>query len=433
MGIACLVLACLAYADDARRVQTKYEHCHARARRGKVGAHRFGKFSSIESPDAEKFPKGSVLALRTLLHRIHLCNPAAAFKPSHACAYSSKHSPSPTGRRTHLRHAIEMMNPPFMDDEPAEGSPVDLVQQEEMNRFELVPANGWNHFVEPIGCNASNLLEWYGETPVPRTSHPCWLLPVKDDMAVTISQMQRELREAGWKLLTCDPGIVATLGNKSSLREHAEKIGMLHHMPVHYDSWEDAHYPCVLKAAKGDHGKNIWIIKTPEEVDWFTSAEHGAEWILQELIQGCIECSTSLLVVEGKIIDAICTEYEYSSSAYIWPNNVYEMGKKFPERIPAYHLNVMSAFLKGFSGICNFNYKFRMGQLVIFEVNPRVGGDLVFDVPKDRARALFEKLDTISAREQAAGSVEHQHALLRSTVVPISTHSKPNAYGNRLA
>ena len=29
----------------------------------------------------------------------------------------------------------------------------------------------------------------------------------------------------------------------------------------------------------------------------------------------------------------------------------------------------------------------------IFEVNPRIGGDLVFECPKKRARSLFEKLN----------------------------------------
>jgi len=52
----------------------------------------------------------------------------------------------------------------------------------------------------------------------------------------------------------------------------------------------------------------------------------------------------------------------------------------------------VSAFILGFTGICNFNYKLRPnGQMCIFQVNPRV----VFDEPKPRVRAMFEKLDAM--------------------------------------
>lgn len=280
--------------------------------------------------------------------------------------------------------------------EAVPGSPDDLEQTVKRNRFELVPGNGWHHFVEPIGCNASNLMMWDGESPVPRAPHPCWLLPVKDDLSVTMARMQEELREAGWKLLTCDPELIATLCNKSSLTEYAERLGLEKHVPRRWNSAEEAQYPCVLKPAKGEHGKNTWIIKTPEEVNWYTN-ESRKDWLLQEHIWGCMEYSTSLLVKDGEILDAICMEYEYSEYEYIWPN-VRENGKRVRHHIPSDERRVMSALLKGFSGICNFNFKLDVkkdSRMVILECNTRVGGDLVFDAPKDRARKLFEKLDRL--------------------------------------
>ena len=46
------------------------------------------------------------------------------------------------------------------------------------------------------------------------------------------------------------------------------------------------------------------------------------------------------------------------------------------------------------SKVCNFNYKVRPdGEVALFEVNTRVGGDLAVDVPRWRARVFFEKLD----------------------------------------
>jgi hypothetical protein len=61
------------------------------------------------------------------------------------------------------------------------------------------------------------------------------------------------------------------------------------------------------------------------------------------------------------------------------------------------HLAVMQTLLQGYSGVCNFNYKIRAisGEIAIFEVNTRVGGDLCDDVPRWRARAFLEKLDSL--------------------------------------
>ena len=47
--------------------------------------------------------------------------------------------------------------------------------------------------------------------------------------------------------------------------------------------------------------------------------------------------------------------------------------------------------------MCNFNYKVRQdsGHMGIFEVNTRVGADLACDVPRERAKAFFEKRDKL--------------------------------------
>ena len=85
----------------------------------------------------------------------------------------------------------------------------------------------------------------------------------------------------------------------------------------------------------------------------------------------------------------------YERAEYVWPH-VKELREQrhFEEGAPPAHLKVMRAFLVGFDGICNFNYKVRpSGAIAIFEVNTRVGGDLAADAPRWRARELLEKLD----------------------------------------
>jgi len=126
----------------------------------------------------------------------------------------------------------------------------------------------------------------------------------------------------------------------------------------------------------------------------------GSNWVLQEFIPGRLEYSTSLLVVDGQIVDAMCMEYDFGEDVYTWPATDH-IGKRLIDDIPIEHLAAMSAFLKGFSGFCNFNYKLRSRStkeedIAILEANPRLGGDLASDAPRERARVMFEKLDALS-------------------------------------
>ncbi|CAE7945436.1 unnamed protein product, partial [Symbiodinium sp. KB8] len=84
--------------------------------------------------------------------------------------------------------------------------------------------------------------------------------------------------------------------------------------------------------------------------------------------------------------------YEYDSDTYVWPR--CRRVSKHLHSVPEEHMLVFQEFLRQYRGICNFNYKVReSGQLSIFELNTRIGGDLAVDAPRDRARALLEKLD----------------------------------------
>mmetsp|Transcript_168371 Transcript_168371/g.323483 ORF Transcript_168371/g.323483 Transcript_168371/m.323483 type:complete len:655 (+) Transcript_168371:110-2074(+) len=284
-------------------------------------------------------------------------------------------------------------------DEPLAGSS----NQTEQIRFQFAPTD-WQHFLANMGFPEGNLTEWHADTPVPKAPpYPCWFIPCWDKVAVRLAELQQEFRDAGWKVLTCDPDLIKTLSNKVKLRDHVEKLRQLHLMPHHWKTPEEATYPCVLKGATGEFGKNVYLVKSIEEVyEIAKDGFDGTKWLLQEHIKGSMEYSTTLLVVDGEILDAIVTEYEYQDEVYIWPR-VRQIYRHSHDDVPLQQLGAMSLIMQGFSGICNFNYKVRPnGRMVIFEVNPRVGGDLVYDVPSWRSRALFEKLDRLSRWEGPA-------------------------------
>jgi len=332
-----------------------------------------------------------------------------------------------------LRKELEMFGPEEGDD-----------------RFQLAPAVQWNRQVRQVGCSIRNSLVWKGRPPLPVAPHSdCWLIPTQDEAAVDIALRQNELRHLGWKVLSCNPAIVDMLRDKSALHDHFISLGLEEYIPVRYTNPTEATYPCILKPACGTFGKDTCVAYGPDEVvrtayrdaiwnlerkmqqeaDYMASyyEQHGQEkdqeelwqetawkteeavqqmldekeneelwdrWMLQELLVGPYEYSTTLLVFQGEILDVAGTRYEYDADVYVWPR--VELVHTEYISVPAEHLEVMKAALAGFSGICNFNYKLRPdGTICIFEANPRVGGDLAFDVPKPRVRALFEKMDAL--------------------------------------
>ncbi|CAK9071192.1 Hypothetical protein SCF082_LOCUS35768 [Durusdinium trenchii] len=267
----------------------------------------------------------------------------------------------------------------------------------EVQRFQLVPKIGWGKELALMGCGAHNSIAWDGKGALPFPSNAsCWLVPSQDEAAVAIAENAAALRERGWKLLTCDPKIVDVLRNKGKLRTLAASLGLLSLLPQHFDFFSDATYPCILKPAIGTFGKNTYIVESKEQAMRLAPDGLDETWILQELITGELEYSTTLLVLDGKILDWAGMKYQYSMEAYVWPH-VRLVDQELCS-VPAEHRQLMEKFLVGFSGICNFNFKLREdGTMCIFEVNPRVGGDLAFDLPKPRARSLLEKMDAMAS------------------------------------
>eukprot|EP00927_Polykrikos_kofoidii_P079094 TRINITY_DN75888_c0_g1_i1.p1 TRINITY_DN75888_c0_g1~~TRINITY_DN75888_c0_g1_i1.p1 ORF type:complete len:384 (-),score=70.70 TRINITY_DN75888_c0_g1_i1:51-1118(-) len=292
-------------------------------------------------------------------------------------------------------------------------------------RFHVVPKNGWDKFLRGMNNGARNILTWKGAGDVPSTEQPCWFLPCSDDVAVQIASRQSELRQAGWKVLAPEPHVVVRLSDKARLREFAESVSLAQYLPVHYSVVEpdQASYPSILKSATGEYGKDCHIVRCSEDVRRLTqAAPPRVEWVFQELIRGVKEYSISMIVVNGKIIDSVCIEYIYDREEYVYPH--VKQLKKGVHETPSTYLAVLEILLQGYSGICNFNYKVRKsdshtegvaavdgtevddnfvgdsglgsGGLCILEANTRVGGDLAVDVPRQRARELFERLDTLN-------------------------------------
>ena len=128
-------------------------------------------------------------------------------------------------------------------------------------RFHLVPSTvRWQRTLANADPSLRNTLDWRGGDPLPVAptgGRRCWLLPTTDGAALAIARQQVELRAAGWKLLTSDEATVGILSNKALFADHAAALGLSSHLPRRYAHVKDAPYPCVLKAADGQFGKQV--------------------------------------------------------------------------------------------------------------------------------------------------------------------------------
>lgn len=210
-----------------------------------------------------------------------------------------------------------------------------------------------------------------------------------------MAHCQEELRAAGWRLLTAHEGVVAMLGNKRNLHELARKLDLVAHLPEHFASAASARFPCIVKPADRDFGTDVVIAREEEEAAQLLETDDAL--LLQELISGPQEFATTMLVREGKVFDAIATEYVYDCNEYVWPR-AQELRRRYYHPPPLRHLQALSPFLAGFSGVCNANYKLGGdGEPRILEFNVRVGSDLALDVPREWARRLFGLLDLLES------------------------------------
>ena len=111
-----------------------------------------------------------------------------------------------------------------------------LGPREKPARFHVVPRKGWDVFLRRMACEAANDSDWCGgETSLPLPGREtCWLLPATDEMALSLSQLQKPLENVGWRLLTCDAALIAKLSNKVLLHAHALSRGLQSHLPLQF-------------------------------------------------------------------------------------------------------------------------------------------------------------------------------------------------------
>ena len=121
--------------------------------------------------------------------------------------------------------------------------------------------------------------------------------------------------------------------------------------------------------------------------------------MLQELVAGATEWSASLLLRRnGEVAAIAAVEYTYDAEEYVWPHaRERKELRRSHAALPAAHLQLFRALLRGYIGVCNVNYKLRRRAR---EAAPEAAPEAVPDAVLAAA---------VAAGEAATGARSSQH------------------------
>jgi hypothetical protein len=137
-------------------------------------------------------------------------------------------------------------------------------------------------------------------------------------------------------------------------------------------------YPYVWKRRRGHWGRDCHVVMGPDDETGFDFADQ--DWFAQALAPGPVEFATHMLRANGEV------RY-VSTIAYGMPGPMLIRGQDHePVSIqlhrgcpfPVLFGDILSAL--DYQGTLCFNYKIIDGKPLIFEINPRYGGSLNYDI-----------------------------------------------------
>ena len=179
--------------------------------------------------------------------------------------------------------------------------------------------------------------------------------------------------------LVPDPFCIDLLSNKRLFAEFMRERNYGDILPIHYATKEEATYPCVLKRLDCNAGVGIAVVDSREYLDklslhplWLVK-----DIVLQQFIPGAQEYVTHCVFKNGRLLWQCSFLYKVND-----PNPIRGPGSNFTlEAIETepFVLNALKSILSciSYTGPCNVNYKIVSGNLIIFEINPRLGGSLM--------------------------------------------------------
>lgn len=179
------------------------------------------------------------------------------------------------------------------------------------------------------------------------------------------------------------------LGDKLAFSAYVRWNRLQHLCPVTYPNSEEADYPCILKRADLNGGTGISVVNSLQHLQSLLPLRgwSGKTIVLQSLVRGDMEYVTHCVCKDGRILWHCSFACEmYSDQDIRGPLNVkarqaYTISEKNIADIEAFLLPLH------YTGPCNVDYKLgEDGTIIVFEINPRLGGTLMLPENVDYLR-----------------------------------------------
>ncbi len=199
-------------------------------------------------------------------------------------------------------------------------------------------------------------------------------------VVIPLMENHIERRPMDWPSLAPNDLALRTLRDKSAFAHYAEQQHLTRHCPTNFDSLDTAQFPCVIKRTDLNAGRGV---------EFVSSAAHARECLARSLFAGKPHILQKLVEHEGEYVaHCVC-----KNGCVLW-HCVYFFARRKDAiirgpvvdgtfrraRAPVALIEIVEAFLKplAFSGPCNVDYTFGPdGKIIIFEINPRLGGSLI--------------------------------------------------------
>jgi carbamoylphosphate synthase large subunit len=152
---------------------------------------------------------------------------------------------------------------------------------------------------------------------------------------------------------------------------------------------DSASPPFILKRREDEFGFNSEVIRTEEDYTKAKERIESKDYFKQTYIGGEIEHATHILLRNGEVAYQKTVRYEMKSGDYVKGHLTSHNEVSWHDSTPS--VNIFAGMLRaaGFNnGTCCIDYKIVGDTPKVFEINPRFGGSLPYDI--NRYLAAYE-------------------------------------------
>jgi hypothetical protein len=154
-------------------------------------------------------------------------------------------------------------------------------------------------------------------------------------------------------------------------------------------------WPIIYKKKQDAAGLHSFLCFYEDELRIIAASTRPDEYFKQQYVAGDVEYASHMLTIGGRVIYHSTVKYTFGAKYYVKGERCPAPPPEFCD-CPCY--GQLSAIVDrlAYTGTCCFNYKITADGLKLFEINPRFGHSLGFDIN----RYLTAYLDALSGAKR---------------------------------